>query len=351
MSIGPLMIDVQGTALSEVERDVLQHPLVGGVILFSRNYAEPAQVAALIDAMQAGRKTRLLIAVDHEGGAVQRFREGFTRLPACAELGKQFDHDQQTGLDLAHAHGWLMASELRAVGVDFSFAPVLDLGGISRVINDRAFHKQPDKIGRLAFAYRRGMNDAGMAAVGKHFPGHGSVEADSHHEIPVDERSFEQIESADLIPFQRMINNGLEAIMPAHVIYSNVDERPAGFSPFWLQTVLRGKLNFTGVIFSDDLSMAGASVGGDYLERTRAALDAGCDMALICNKPEGAIQVIDQLGDYLDPVAQTRLIRMHGRNTMEYAKLAELADHKARKKQLDALHPDRELDLGDDEFA
>ncbi len=351
MTIGPLMIDVQGTSLENTEREILQHPLVGGVILFSRNFEAVDQITELIRQMQDDRKTRLLIAVDHEGGAVQRFRNGFTRLPPCAEFGKKFDQDEKAALALAYDHGWVMASELRAVGVDFSFAPVLDLGGISRVINNRAFHKKPGIISRLAFAYRHGMNDAGMPAVGKHFPGHGSVEADSHHEIPIDERDYDQIEKADLIPFKHMINNGLEAIMPAHVIYTNIDSNPAGFSGFWLQTVLRKRLNFQGVIFSDDLSMAGASIGGDYLERTRSALQAGCDMALICNNPDGAIQVLDQYGAYNDPVSQSRLIRMHGRHETHFADLIADQNWQARHKELEALQPERDLDLGDDQFV
>lgn len=350
MSLGPLMIDVQGQELSAEEKDMLHHPLVGGVILFSRNYQTVEQISHLTESIQANRRTRLLIAVDHEGGAVQRFRSGFTRLPPCAELGKVYDHDADQALQLAYDQGWVMASELRAIGVDFSFAPVLDLGGISRVINDRAFHKKPEIIARLAFAYRHGMQDAGMAATGKHFPGHGSVEADSHHEMPVDERTFEAIEQADLIPFERMIKNGLEAIMPAHVIYPKVCPEPAGFSRFWLQQILRKKMNFQGAIFSDDMSMAGAEVAGDYLERTRAALEAGCDMVLICNNPAGAVQVLDHLGDYNEPVSQSRLIRMHGRHTLSREKLAHNKNWQQRVKAIEALHPDRELDLGDDEF-
>lgn len=350
MTLGPLMLDLAGTEMTAEEKEMVHHPLVGGIILFSRNYESVEQVSALIEEIQKNRHTRLIVAVDHEGGAVQRFRKEFTRLPACAELGKVFDQDPNRALDLSYDMGWLMAAELRTVGVDLSFAPILDLGGLSRVINDRAFHKKPEIIARLAFAYRHGMHDAGMSAVGKHFPGHGSVEADSHHEIPVDERSFDQIEEHDLVPFKRMIDNGLEAIMPAHVIYPQVDELPAGFSAFWLQEVLRKRLKFQGTIFSDDMSMAGAAVGGDFVERTRTALGAGCDMVLICNDQAGAIQVLDHLGDYNEPVSQVRLIRMHGRNNITREQLEHDKMWQQRVKKLNSLTPDRELDLGDDQL-
>ena len=344
------MVDLLGLEMTAEENEMLHHPLVGGVILFSRNYESVEQVSALIKNIQADRHTRLLITVDHEGGAVQRFRNGFTRLPPCAELGKVYDQEPEKALSLAFDLGWVMASELRSIGVDLSFAPILDLGGISRVINDRAFHKNPDIIARLAFAYRRGMHDAGMAAVGKHFPGHGSVEEDSHHEIPVDERPFEKIEQHDLIPFKKMINNGLEAIMPAHVIYPQVDKMPAGFSAFWLQEVLRKKMNFQGTIFSDDMSMAGAAIGGDFVERTRTALEAGCDMVLICNDQKGATQVLDHLGGYNEPVSQVRLIRMHGRKETSLEQLVADKNWQQRVNKLNTLSPDRELDLGDDEL-
>jgi len=350
MTLGPLMIDLLGTEMTTEENEIIHHPLVGGVILFSRNYDSVEQVSALIKKIQANRKTHLVVAVDHEGGAVQRFRNEFTRLPACAEIGKVYDHDTDEALELSYDLGWVMASELRTVGVDLSFAPILDLGGISRVINDRAFHRDPNIIATLAFAYRRGMHDSGMSAVGKHFPGHGSIAEDSHHEIPVDERTFAEIEKHDLIPFKKMIDNGLEAMMPAHVIYPQVDKMPAGFSTFWLQEVLRKKLNFQGAIFSDDMSMAGAAVGGDFVERSRAALGAGCDMVLICNNPEGAIQVLDHLGDYNHPVSQARLIRMHGRHTITREQLAQDKNWQDRVKKLNKLNPDQELDLGDDQL-
>ncbi|MEO5702802.1 MAG: beta-N-acetylhexosaminidase [Gammaproteobacteria bacterium] len=314
MSLGPVMMDLAGPELSAAERDMLRHPLVGAVILFSRNYVSPEQIEALVKEIHELREPRLLVAVDHEGGRVQRFREGFSRLPPVRQLGTIYDSSQQLAKRLAETCGWLMASELRAVGIDFSFAPVLDVDrGISQVIGDRAFHTNPQALADLAHSYMIGMKHAGMAATGKHFPGHGGVEADSHTAIPIDERRYEDIYAEDILPFERMIHYGLAAIMPAHVIYLNVDPHPAGFSPFWMREVLRGRLEFQGAIFSDDLSMEGASVAGNFMERAEAALHAGCDMVLVCNNPEAAAQVLDGLGDYNDPVAYMRLVRMRGR--------------------------------------
>jgi beta-N-acetylhexosaminidase len=323
MSLGPVMIDVQGLALDAAERERLAHPLVGGVILFARNYAAPDQVEALISEIHALREPQLLVAVDHEGGRVQRFREGFTRLPAMARLGELYDDNRKRAKRLAESCGWLMARELRAVGVDFSFAPVLDLDrGISRVIGDRAFHANPQVVADIAHSLMIGMGRAGMAATGKHFPGHGGVEADSHLAVPVDERDFADIFAEDILPFERMIHFGLAAIMPAHVIYPRVDVQPAGFSRFWLQEVLRHRLEFQGVIFSDDLSMEGAKVAGGVVDRARAALAAGCDMVLVCNDPQAAEQVLDGLGPFDDPVSTLRLVRMHGRHPVSRAALA-----------------------------
>lgn len=323
MSLGPLMLDLSGTTLAAAERERLRHPLVGGVILFSRNYESPDQIEALVREIHALREPQLLVAVDHEGGRVQRFREGFTALPPAAKLGALYDENPQRAARLAQACGWLMARELRAVGVDFSFAPVLDLDrGISRVIGDRSFHSDPEVVANIAHAYMSGMTHAGMAATGKHFPGHGGVEADSHVAVPRDERRFEDIFAEDVLPFERMIHYGLAGIMPAHVIYPAVDAQPAGFSRFWLKEVLRRRLEFQGVIFSDDLSMEGARVAGGILERARAALAAGCDMALVCNDPQGADLVLDGLGPHDDPVSHLRLARMHGRHAVSRGELA-----------------------------
>ncbi|HTT08639.1 MAG TPA: beta-N-acetylhexosaminidase [Gammaproteobacteria bacterium] len=314
MTLGPLMIDLAAPALSPEERAWLAHPLIGGVILFTRNYSNPAQLLELTGAIHAARHPPLLIAVDHEGGRVQRFREGFTRLPACALLGKRYDADETTALQEATACGWVMAAELRAAGIDFSFAPVLDLNrGVSGVIGDRAFHADPNTVGALAYAFVKGMREAGMAAVGKHFPGHGAVAADSHHAVPVDERELERIFHSDLRPFQHLIQNNIEALMPAHVIYTRVDDNPAGFSRIWLQDILRRRLEFDGVIFSDDLNMAGAGVAGDITQRAVAALTAGCDMALICNNPAAIRQLLTELKIEMSPLSRARLMRMHGR--------------------------------------
>jgi beta-N-acetylhexosaminidase len=343
MSLGPLMLDLRALSMQSEEREMLLHPLVGGVILFTRNYADPEQITELISTIHALREPRLLVGVDHEGGAVQRFRPGFTTLPACATFGRWYARDRSQAIQASRAAGWLMAAELRAVGVDFSFAPVLDLGlGISRVVKDRAFHGDPLVVSELAKAYITGMREAGMAAVGKHFPGHGSVAPDSHHEIPVDPREFADIEQADLIPFAALIRDGLNAIMPAHVIYSQVDPQPAGFSAFWLQEVARGRLGFRGAIFSDDLSMAGAAVVGNVTERVRCALTAGCDMALVCNHPDAAAQVLSEFGSYTDRQATSRLLQMQGRNDSCRAELltSERWGRAVALLDPDALAPD-----------
>ncbi len=316
------MLDVEGLQLSAEERERLRHPLVGGVILFSRNYHSPEQLQELVNAIHTLCEPRLLVAVDHEGGRVQRFRDGFSALPAVRPLGVLYDSDRKRAQRLAETCGWLMASELRAIGIDFSFAPVLDLDrGVSAVIGDRAFHSDPQAVSELAHAYMIGMKKAGMEATGKHFPGHGAVAADSHTTVPVDQRCYEDIYAEDIVPFERMIHFGLGAIMPAHVIYPRVDERPAGFSRIWLQQVLRGRLGFKGAIFSDDLSMAGAHVAGSPVERAQAALQAGCDMLLICNDPRAAAQILDGLGHHDDPVAYARLVRMRGHGHIPWMQL------------------------------
>ncbi len=314
MALGPVMLGLDGLELTAEERELLRHPLVGGVILFGRNYRSPEQVAALTAAIHALRQPRLLVAVDHEGGRVQRFRDGFTRLPAVRRLGEIYDQDRMRAKQLARVTGWLMAAELRAVGVDFSFAPVLDLDhGVSGIIGDRAFHRDPEAVADLAHAYVSGMQKSGMEGVGKHFPGHGGIAADSHLELPVDPRSYQDLAGADLLAFERMIHYGLAALMPAHVLYPQVDDRPAGFSARWLKAILRRDLEFQGVIFSDDLDMAGAVAAGPPPERARAALAAGCDMVLACNDRRAAVAILDNLRHPLEPVSQLRLIRLHGR--------------------------------------
>ncbi|CAK0761991.1 beta-N-acetylhexosaminidase [Gammaproteobacteria bacterium] len=292
---GTVMLDVAGLTLTEEDRTILKHPQVGGVILFSRNYQSVEQLRSLVAEVHTIRNPSLLVAVDQEGGRVQRFREGFTRLPAAARFGKIYDNDPDRGKYLAELAGYIMAAELRSVGVDFSFAPVLDLGrSMSTVIGDRAFHATPNGVIELAHAFILGMRRGGMPAVGKHFPGHGAVAADSHIDMPVDTRSFEEISKTDLQPFQ-MLSKDLMGMMPAHVVYSEVDALPAGFSRFWLQDILRKKIGFLGTIFSDDLSMVGAERAGDYAARARAALSAGCDVLLVCNQRGGAKKTLQSL--------------------------------------------------------
>jgi beta-N-acetylhexosaminidase len=349
MSLGPIMLDLKGCTLAADERELLQHPLTGGVILFSRNYESIDQIADLVESIHALREPRLLVAVDHEGGRIQRFREGFTRLPACGLIGKSYDEDSKRGLQLAEKTGWLMALELRAVGVDFSFAPVLDLDkNISKVIGDRSFHRDPETVAVLARSYMHGMRRAGMSAVGKHFPGHGSVVEDSHHEIPTDSRRFEDIQLDDMVAFERLVHAGIAGIMPAHVIYPSVDSTPAGFSAVWLKDILRQQLRFQGVIFSDDISMAGAEVIGDYAERTRCALDAGCDMVLVCNNRDAAAQILEKFDYSPNPASQARLIRMHGKNRITYKQMQEDSEWQAVAREIDQLNVMPELNLGDD---
>jgi beta-N-acetylhexosaminidase len=291
------MLDVAGLELAADEREMLAHPLVGGVILFARNYQSPAQLEALTAAIHAVRTPRLLIAVDHEGGRVQRFTAGFTRLPPMRALGRLYDREPALAANLAGAIGVVLAAELRERGVDFSFTPVLDIDfGSSSVIGDRAFHATAVGVAALAGGLAAGLARMGMGAVGKHFPGHGYARADSHHEVPIDERPLAAIEADDLVPYQALIGKGLAGVMPAHVIYPQVDKRPAGFSPVWLKDILRGRLGFDGIVFSDDLSMEGASVAGGIVERGRAALSAGCDMVLVCNAPDAAQRLLDGLG-------------------------------------------------------
>jgi beta-N-acetylhexosaminidase len=314
MSLGPFMVDIGGTDLTSEDVRVLSHPMVGSVILFTRNYRNAAQVAELTAAIRAIRSPHLLIAVDQEGGRVQRFRDGFTRLPASRLLGRHYDGERRGALKLTQSIGWLMASELRAVGVDFSFAPCIDLDyGVSEIIGDRAFHADADAVAALGVAYAAGMRDAGMAATAKHFPGHGAVVADSHTDLPVDRRSFVDME-ADLRPYRLLLQNNLAAVMAAHVVYPALDDRPASLSKRWINDVLRGEMGFHGCVFADDLSMAGAAAFGGILERVKLAFAAGCDVLPICNDRQAVQSVLEHFGaEFGSPASQARLVRMRAR--------------------------------------
>ena len=352
MALGPVMIDIEGTRLTAEDRELLCHPNVGGVILFGRIYADAEQVAALTAEIHALRDPHLLIAVDQEGGRVQRFRAGFTALPPMARLGERHDAAPEEAEQEARTVGWLLAAELLAVGVDLSFAPVLDLQrGVSAVIGDRALHSDAEVVTRLGSALMRGMGDAGMAAVGKHFPGHGSIAPDSHYERPVDERSRAELIDNDVVPFARLAQQGLAGVMPAHVVYPAVDDAPAGFSSVWLNDILRGELGFGGAIFSDDLSMAGAGTDRACAGRASQALEAGCDMVLVCNHRADAIEAIEALPRCDRPMTVARLMRMHGHPAAGIdRRLAHTKAWRAARATVERLNrpDDPELDLGGD---
>jgi len=308
------MLGIEGLELTAADRERLLHPLAGGVILFTRNYESPAQLDGLTAAIHALRDSPLLIAVDHEGGRVQRFREGFTAIPAMRTLGVQWDQDVGAAARHAERLGWTLASELRAHGIDFSFAPVLDIDhGTSSVIGDRAFHRNPNAVAHLAAAFIDGLDAGGMAAVGKHFPGHGFVAADSHVELPRDDRPRERIATVDLVPFAALMQKRLAAVMPAHVIYAAVDAKPAGYSSVWIKDELRGRLGFGGLVVSDDLGMAGAFGEGDIVARAEAAVAAGCDFVLACNDMAASGLLLRQWRPGVSPDLARRLAPLEGR--------------------------------------
>ncbi|HLS22107.1 MAG TPA: beta-N-acetylhexosaminidase [Paenalcaligenes sp.] len=309
MPLGPVLVDIEGTELSAEEKQRLMHPLVGGVILFSRNFTSRAQLIELCAEINALRAPGLLIAVDHEGGRVQRFKDdGFTHLPAMQELGALYDKEPEEAIKAAQVIGFILATELRACGVDLSFTPVLDLDyGVSSVIGTRAFHRDPEIVTRLAESLIHGLNQAGMGACGKHFPGHGAVQADSHVAVPVDDRDIRALIDEDLAPYRFLGGTLLSAIMPAHVIYPEIDNQPAGFSAQWLQRILRQSLAYNGVIFSDDLCMEGAAVAGGITQRALAALGAGCDMVLVCNRPQWADELLEHLSYEVPADSQARI--------------------------------------------
>ncbi len=317
MTLGPLMVDVAGLELTPEDRDVLRHPLVGSVILFTRNYQSPSQLAKLVADIHAVRTPALIVAVDQEGGRVQRFRPEFSRLPSPRRIGHEFDLEPKQGLALARSMGWLMAAELRAHGVDLSFAPCVDLDyGVSEVIGDRAFHSKGETVAQLSLAYVAGMKDAGMAATAKHFPGHGAVVADSHQSLPVDRREWHEL-GDDLLPYRRLIANGIPGIMVAHVLFPAIAPEPASLSRRWIQNALREELRFEGAVFTDDLSMGGAKEFGDIVERATAALSAGCDVLPVCNDRASVTTLLDELEWEIEPSAHLRLVRMRGRGAPE----------------------------------
>lgn len=330
MSLGPLIIDLRGTAIAADERAWLKSPLVGGVILFKRNFESVAQLTRLVTEIHAVREPPLLVTVDQEGGRVQRFREPFFELPALRTLGHLYDEDPDLALKTAGAFGWVMAAELRAAGVDLSFAPCVDLDrGIAQVIGDRALHSDARAVSVLARRFAAGAKRAGMVTVAKHFPTHAGVHSDSHTEFATDNRALADLDD-DLRPYRELIANGLAAVMVAHVSFPAVDARPASLSSWWIKSYLRGELGFKGAVISDDLSMTGAAVVGAHETRVRLALEAGCDLVLVCNAPEKVPPVLESLQGYVSPTAQLRATRLHGRNQFDWEKLHASAEwHKA----------------------
>ncbi len=316
-----LIIGISGTELTAVERDWIRAAAVSGVILFTRNFQNRVQLQTLIGAIRALRSGPFLICVDQEGGPVQRFREGFASLPALACLGEEYGHDQQSALDLSEEHAWIMASEMRALDIDLSFAPVLDLKRGNRAIGERAFHADPSIVSDLGLAYIRGMRLAGMAVTIKHFPGHGSVLEDTHYQSAHDPRSAQTLENEDMLPFADAIDAGAEAVMMAHVVYPDVDAQPAGYSRIWIEEILRGKLNFSGVVFSDDIGMIAAESAGAIGARIKAHLDAGCDLVLVCSPPLVSDAIRAMTG--LKPCSPERITALQGKAACSWDELQQ----------------------------
>ena len=332
--LGPLIIDIQGIRLENEDLDILNHPLVGGVILFARNYQSKTQVTRLISEIKAIRSPGLLVCVDQEGGRVQRFKDEFTILPPLHTLGKLFDQDREQALKASRLLARLMAYELKPTGIDFSFAPVVDIyDPASQIIANRAFHHCPESITALAKAYINGLHDIGMIAVAKHFPGHGGVLEDSHLCLPKDSRCFIELEEKDIIPYKNLMNHGLDGIMSAHVLFNHIDHLPSGFSHFWIKDILRSKLGFEGIVFTDDLSMQGATEFGNIIDRTQLAMEAGCDIALICND-RGAVEKV------LDETSLQTLIN-HQRDLSKICRRQpQLTDWEPQTEEIDALLDD-----------
>jgi beta-N-acetylhexosaminidase len=336
MALGPVMLDVEGLSITPADRQLLREPAVGGVILFSRNYESPTQIADLVAEIRAVRRPPLLIAVDHEGGRVQRFRDGFTAIPPMRRLGHLFDENEDSALEMASTCGWMIGSELRALDIDLSFAPCIDLDwGVSEIIGDRSFHRKPEVVASLAGAFCRGLRDAGMAAVAKHFPGHGAVVADSHLKLPTDRRGFGDILD-DMKPYETLVGRRqIAAVMLAHIIYEEMDPVPAGFSSYWIKDQLRGQIGFDGAVFCDDLSMKATASFGNMAKRARLALDAGCDMILVCNDRPAAARAVAALNDYSNPLSLVRLARLHGTGGVLRETLLSSDDWQAAAGKLD----------------
>ncbi|WP_233267251.1 beta-N-acetylhexosaminidase [Paraglaciecola sp. L3A3] len=333
------MLDIAGYELSLEEIDKLDHPLVGGLILFSRNYYDQKQLADLVKHIRMVTRNDVIIATDHEGGRVQRFRQGFSKIPAMGDIAIKSDYYDLKDEDVCQHLGWLMAAELQAFDIDISFAPVLDIHGVSEVIGDRSFHQQPAQIIKLASHFIKGMHQAGMKATGKHFPGHGNVLEDSHIAMPVDKRTRQDIFEHDMAIFAAIHQQGLlDAVMPAHVIYPDVDDLPAGFSSTWIKQILREQLAFDGVVFSDDLSMQGAVQMGDIVQRAELAITAGCDMVLVCNDATGATKVIDGLPSNMPHSLRANSLRKQA--CLDFKSLQKTDRYLGVQKILDQFHAD-----------
>jgi len=340
------MLDIDGHTLSLADREILREPAVGGVILFTRNYASSSQLSDLVAAIRAVRTPPLLVAVDHEGGRVQRFREGFTAIPPMRDLGRQYDSDADAAKSLAKTAGWLVASELRAVDIDLSFSPCVDLDwGVSEIIGNRAFHRSPNVVADLASEFCRGLREGGMASVAKHFPGHGAVVPDSHEQLPVDRRSYGDLLD-DMRPYERLIGNRrLAGVMLAHIVYAELDAIPAGFSAYWIQNQLRSQLGYDGAVFCDDLSMKATRQFGSMTKRAQLALEAGCDMVLICNDRPAAQSAVAALRDYSNPLSLVRLARLHGTGQVLHETLRASDEWQSATEQLAGVLGRPELEL------
>lgn len=337
MSLGPVILDLESTTLSVAEKALLKHDAVGGVIVFSRNIESYTQLRALVEDIRAQR-SELLICVDQEGGRVQRCKDGFTAIPPMQVFDRLYEENSADALTLAKDCGWLLASEVLAIGIDYSYTPVLDVDDeFCSVIGDRAFSASPERVAQLAGAFIGGAREAGMAVTGKHFPGHGSVRGDSHLELPVDDRSMAEISAKDLLPFDKL-KHSLDAVMPAHILFPQIDAQAAvGFSKVWLQTILRQQLNYEGVIFSDDLTMEGATQVGTYPERAEAAIEAGCDMVLVCNNRDGALSVLNELKTEYYHCNRASRDRMRARKVVERTQLQKSDRWQLTQQRLEQL--------------